>query len=171
MANTYTLIASNTVGSGGVASVTFSSIAATYTDLLVKVSARDTVASSRGAFSIRFNGSSAFNYSIKELRDVDGAASSTGVTAQSEIDGGRTTGSTATASTFGNVEIYIPNYAGSTAKSVSIDNVTENNSTTYYSNLTAGLWSLTNAITSIGFTCTTNFSQYSTFYLYGISKT
>jgi hypothetical protein len=36
--------------------------------------------------------------------------------------------------------------------------------------LTAGLWSLTNAITSIGFTCTTNFSEYSTFYLYGVAK-
>ena len=36
MANpTYVLIASNTVGSGGASSVTFSSIPATYTDLVV----------------------------------------------------------------------------------------------------------------------------------------
>jgi len=170
MANTYTLIASSTVGLLGAASIDFTSIPSTYTDLLLKVSARDSTAASRGAFSIRFNGSSAFNYSMKELRDVDGTASSTGVTGQSEIDGGRTVGTTATASTFGNVEIYVPNYAGSTAKSASIDNVLENNSTTYYSNLTAGLWSLTNAITQVTLTCTGSFVQYSTAYLYGIKN-
>ena len=170
MATTFTKIASVSVGLLGAANIDFTSIPSTYTDLCLKVSARDNTASSRGAFSIRFNGSSASNYSIKELRDVDGAASSTGVSGQSEIDGGRTVGATATASTFGSVEIYVPNYAGSTAKSVSIDNVLENNSTTYYSNLTAGLWSLTNAITQVTLTCTGSFVQYSTATLYGVSK-
>ena len=40
MANTYTLIASSTVGSGGAANIEFTSIPATYTDLLIKMSAR-----------------------------------------------------------------------------------------------------------------------------------
>ena len=35
---TYTLIASNTVGSGGTASIEFNSIPQTYTDLLIKIS-------------------------------------------------------------------------------------------------------------------------------------
>jgi len=169
MATTYTLIASNAL-STSTAAITFSSIPATYTDLVVKASARDDAAVSRGAFYMTFNGSSASNYSWRELRDVDGTASSTSGSAAAFIDAGRTVGATATASTFNNVEIYIPNYAGSTAKSASIDNVLENNSATYYSNLTAGLWSLTSAITSIGFTCTGNFTQYSTFYLYGIKN-
>ena len=37
MANTYVLISSSTVGSGGAASIDFSSIPATYTDLVLKL--------------------------------------------------------------------------------------------------------------------------------------
>jgi hypothetical protein len=168
----YVLLEKITVGAAGASSVTFSGIPQTgYTDLVVKASVRDDVASSRGAFYMTFNGSSANNYSWRELRDVDGTASSTSDSVIAYIDAGRTVGATSTGSTFNNVEIYIPNYAGSTAKSASIDNVLENNAASvYYSNLTAGLWSLTNAITSIGFTCTGNFVQYSTFYLYGVAK-
>jgi hypothetical protein len=42
MANTFTLIASSTVGSGGAASIDFTSISSTYTDLVVKLSLRNT---------------------------------------------------------------------------------------------------------------------------------
>jgi hypothetical protein len=77
-----------------------------------------------------------------------------------------------TANTFGNGEIYIPNYAGSTQKSVSADAVAENNSATYiYSALNAGLWTGTAAITSIKLLIPSyNFVQYSTAYLYGVSN-
>ena len=40
MANTYVKIATVTVGSGGAANMTFSSIVGTYTDLAIKISAR-----------------------------------------------------------------------------------------------------------------------------------
>ena len=40
MATTYTLISSVTVGSGGAASIEFTSIPSTYTDLVLKLSAR-----------------------------------------------------------------------------------------------------------------------------------
>ena len=40
MADTYTLISSVTVGAGGASSIDFTSIPATYTDLLVKFSLR-----------------------------------------------------------------------------------------------------------------------------------
>ena len=56
MANpTMTLIASNTVGSGGASSVTFSSIPQTYTDLVVKINSRVTSTDGGGTFT--FNGS------------------------------------------------------------------------------------------------------------------
>ena len=42
MPNTMTLISSSTVGSGGTASISFSSIPNTYTDLVVKLSVRST---------------------------------------------------------------------------------------------------------------------------------
>jgi hypothetical protein len=78
-----------------------------------------------------------------------------------------------TASTFGNFQMYIPNYAGSSNKSVSIDAVTENNATAAEANLVAGLWSSTAAITSItlyNYGSVTNFMQHSTATLYGIKN-
>jgi hypothetical protein len=166
MANTYTLIASNTVGSGGVASVTFSSIPATYTDLVVKISGRNT--SSGDWFNLNFNGSTA-NFTGKQLFGTGGAAYS-----YSKTDGTEAyvnNNSSTTASTFSNSEIYIPNYAGSTNKSFSIDSVTENNGATAYAVLYAGLWSQTAAITSLTFAPNSNtLAQYSSFYLYGIKN-
>lgn len=164
---TYVKIASNTVGAGGVASVTFSSIPSTYTDLILKFSARNAADSSQGF--ITFNGS-ATSYTGKRLYGSGSAASS---------DAGNTTNfnpscvtaSSYTASTFGNAEVYIPNYAGSNYKSVSIDAVTENNATTAYGGVFAGLWSNTAAITSITVTANGgNLAQYSTFTLYGVSN-
>ena len=73
---------------------------------------------------------------------------------------------------FNNIGIYIPNYAGSNNKSFSIDNAQENNITTAYSQLEAGLWSDSSAITSIRLTeqYGNNLVEYSTAYLYGISN-
>lgn len=167
MANTYTLIASNTVGSGGASSVTFSSIASTYTDLLVKMSARTTTGGPDN-FLISFNGSST-NFSYREL-----TGNGTGTSSSSGTGGGTALidGSTQTASTFSSNDIYIPNYAGSNYKSFSADAVTESNATLSYAQLWASLWSNTAAITQISLTCAggSNFAQYSTFYLYGIKN-
>jgi hypothetical protein len=81
------------------------------------------------------------------------------------------TSSGATASTFNNADLYIPNYAGSNNKSFSIDSVSENNGTAAVASLFAGLWSQTAAITSITLTSRNgNFDQYSTAYLYGVNN-
>ena len=172
MATTYKAIATVTVGSGGAANIEFTSIPGTYTDLLVKLSLRQTISSTRGALNVTFN-SNTSNYSWKELRNNDGTAQSTSGSAQSYLDAGRGVGDNATASTFSSTEIYIPNYASSNNKSVSIDSVTENNSSSdYYQNLNAGLWSNSAAITSIKIepSSTYNWKQYSTATLYGIKN-
>ena len=57
-----------------------------------------------------------------------------------------------TSSTFSSHSVYIPNYAGSNNKSTSSDNASENNATTAYIYLMAGLWSNSAAITSIAIT-------------------
>lgn len=166
MANTYTLISSSTVGAGGAATITFSSIPSTYTDLLVKVSARTTYATNADLGYIRFN-SSTTGYSIKRLQGNGSIAYSAGGT---EILF-RNTGASDTASTFGNSELYIPNYTSSANKSVSVDSVSENNGTTAEALLGAGLWSNTAAITQITlYPNNGNWAQYSTAYLYGILK-
>jgi hypothetical protein len=167
MPNTYTLIASSTVGSGGSTQIDFTSIASTYTDLCIKISTRNSN-NNYGGFYMRFNSNST-GYTARRLKQEGSTA---GSDTSIEIPWGE---STWTASTFGNTEIYIPNYAGSNNKSVSIDAVTENNATTNRNTLNAWLWSNTAAITSVSFGTfdlgfPDKFVEFSTFYLYGIVK-
>jgi hypothetical protein len=169
MANTYQLIEAKTLGTT-TASVTFSSIPATYTDLKVVISARGDFSGLGSSYKLSFNGSSS-NFSIRAL---EGAGSGTPSSFTGTQYVGSAVGSTATASTFNNGEIYIPNYTSTTnAKSFSVDAVSENNATEAYADLIAGLWNpgTQAAIYSIGLTPTSgNFVQYSTFYLYGIKN-
>jgi len=168
MANTFELISSVTVGAGGAASITFSSIASTYTDLCLKLSARATGTGTAKSVLISYNGSTS-SFTSRFLEGNGSSAASYTSPAQFI---GNFTGGGATASTFGSLEIYVPNYAGSANKSASSDAVTENNATGAYSDLTASLWSNTAAITSITLTPETgfNFDQYSTAYLYGVKN-
>lgn len=167
MATTYEAIATVTVGSGGAANIEFTSIPGTYTDLIVKISGRNTNGGATGIY-ISFN-SSTSSFSNKYL-EGNGSTASSGSFARYV---GTETASTYTANTFNNLEIYIPNYAGSTNKSFSSDTVSENNNTLAYATFNAGLWSNTAAITSIGFTISPpsqTFAQYSTATLYGIKN-
>jgi hypothetical protein len=147
------------------ASVTFSNIPQTgYTDLKIVMSARTDNTSPNILFSI--NGSTS-TFSSRALYGDGASAASTSavprIVSYASV-------STNTANTFGNTEIYIPNYTGSTNKSYSVDTVSENNATTAYTGLFAGLWSTTSAITSLTFTPDTgNFVANSTFSLYGIA--
>lgn len=169
MANTYILISSNVLASSA-ASVTFSSIPATYTDLVVKVSSRTTASSLD--ITIGFNGVTT-SYSDRVLYGSGTAAASGVDTSLVGVSGLLSTISTYTASTFSNSEAYIPNYTSSNYKSVSLDAVTETNATAAYSYLTAGLWSNTSSITSIiikPISGSNNFVANSSFYLYGISN-
>jgi hypothetical protein len=77
--------------------------------------------------------------------------------------------STDTANTFGNLQFTVPNYSGSANKSFTVDVVSENNATTAFQQLFAGLWSNTAAITQVTFSLA-NFAQHSTAYVYGTLK-
>lgn len=163
MPNTFTLIASSTVGAGGASSIDFTSIPSTYTDLVIKFSGSAT--STGGWVNITFNGSSA-NLSGKYIY-----ANNTTVLSGSLAPLMYSNPTSYTANTFGNGETYIPNYAGSTNKSMSIDTVNENNAAATDMLLQAGLWSITSAITRITLTPNAgNLAQYSTAYLYGIKN-
>jgi hypothetical protein len=164
----YVLLEKISVGAAGASSVTFSGIPQTgYTDLVVKVSARDGASSVIDGVVVRFNNdTTSGNYTARRLIGSGSAASS-----DTNNVGAFAVGNTATANTFSNCEIYIPNYTSSTAKSVSIDNVAETNATTQYMGLSAFLYSGTAAITSIQISGeSSSFLQYSTFYLYGVAK-
>jgi hypothetical protein len=167
MANTFELIASSTAGSGGVANFTFTSIPATFTDLVLKLSVRS-VGTSTNAILLRLNGSSA-NGTIRALEGSGSAASSWTDTSSYA---GNIPPSTYTASTFANNEVYIPNYNSANYKSSSVDSVTENNATAALADLQANLWSNTAAVTSITLAPngSNNFAEFSTAYLYGVKN-
>jgi len=169
MANTFELIATVTVGSGGAATMAFTSIPATYTDLLVKRSARGTASGNNVDTKMTFNGVTTA-YTIRNVYG-DGTSAASFSDATTNYTGGETNGTSTTALTFDNAEIYIPNYAGSTNKSVNLNNVVENNATFGLNWLQANLWSNVAAITSITFTPGSgNFAEFSTAYLYGIKN-
>ena len=168
-----------TVGSGGAASIEFTAIPATFTDLCLMLSVRsDEGSGSYDPILFRFNGSTS-NYSNRDLNALVGTYISSGVqttAASADATGtwARTSGvgiptSTHTANTFGNVSFYIPNYASSNNKSYSIDLVGENNATQNSLAIAAGLWSDTDAINEISLALKDgSYVQYSTATLYGI---
>ena len=170
MAFTYSKLAEVTVGSGGAATIDFNNIPQNYTDLVLKSSARSATGDSDSShvMFLSFNGST----SNRTSRNIYAYGTTVASDSTSTINAGSLNGASGTASTFNNIEIYIPNYAGSANKSLSIDRVNESNTASGNSlALSASLWSSTAAINQITLTPDAgNFAQYSTATLYGISK-
>jgi hypothetical protein len=174
MANTYTLISSSTVGSGGSATFDFTSIPSTYTDLLLKCSTRQDGTANGYRLHLRFNNSSANDYSSKELFYDNATVGNGSGSSESYIRVAFAQNGAFTANTFNNVEIYIPNYLSSNYKSTSSEGVDETNAQANYISINAGLWSNTAAINRITLSeysgSGTIFAQHSTAYLYGIKN-
>jgi hypothetical protein len=167
MANTFELIASSTVTGATAANITLSSIPSTYTDLCLKLMIRCDAGGGQ-AILMDLNNSSS-NFTVR-LIEGSGSAVSSGSTTVPLV--GTSTGTSNTSNTFTNVEVYIPNYAGSNNKSYSSDSAMETNATTAYLNLIAGLWSNSAAISSIKIYTSSgsNLVQNSTAYLYGVKN-
>jgi hypothetical protein len=166
MANTFVKIQTVTVGSGGAATIDFTSIPQTYTDLKLVTSARHTEASVSNDILIAIN-SSTSNFTA---RRAYGSGSGVGSDTTARVVG-VTVGASATASVFGNNEAYFPNYTSANFKAFSADTTGENNATLNFSFIIGNLWSSTSAITSITLTANGgNFVQYTTATLYGIKS-
>ena len=166
MANTFELIASSTVGSGGASSIDFTSIPSTYTDLVLKISGRLNYATTAVGLQFGFNGQAAGTSITGKTIQGSGSGVVSYSAWQPNIDG-----ASATANTFASVDIYIPNYTSSNNKSASSDSVQEDNATTAYAEMHAALWSNTSAINRITITPNSgSFVQYSTAYLYGVKN-
>ena len=167
MTANYILLERITVGEAGAASVTFNNLNAitAYTDLKIVCSTRTATAAVGDALWLSFN-SGGGTLSGKRLYGNGASAAS-----DTDYYGAWDTGANATNYTFGNTEFYIPNFAGSNAKSFSSDSVSENNGTTAYASMIAHLSSNTAPITKIVISTESgaNFVQYSTFSLYGLA--
>lgn len=163
MATTMKLIAKNVLGTAA-SSVSFTSIPGTYTDLLLLSSAR--CSTTTDYFWIRFNGVST-NLSGRSLYGQNGST----VASITLAPYARMVQSDHTANTFSANSIYIPNYAGSTNKSLSVDAGYSTATTSSLIDVVAGLWSSTAAITQVDLVPNSgNFAASSSFFLYGISR-
>jgi hypothetical protein len=172
MPNNYVLLEKITVGAAGAASVTFANIPQTgYTDLVIKGSARSLRASDEDGMAFGINGNGATNW---QLLSGNGSSASTGTLSSLGFGAafiGRIPAANVTANTFGNFELYLPNYTSSIAKSYSTDAVTETNGATAYSSLLAAYQSNTAAVSSVILLASNaNLAANSTFYLYGVAK-
>jgi hypothetical protein len=157
MAITYTPIATTTLASTST-SVTLSSIAGTYTDLVL-VTNGNTAANSNTY--LQFNGDTATNYSITRMSS-NGSATSARTTSASKINldafGFYVTAFSA------NKIISIQNYSNTTTNKT----VLIRSNSTSGTDAVVGLWRSTAAITSLTFTSDSAMQIGSTFTLYGI---
>jgi hypothetical protein len=171
MANTFDKIQTVTVGSGGAANIEFTSIPATYTDLKIVLSSRSLQGNVYGGGALQFNSDTGGNYRFKRLRANGSSAASDQGNPTTSITNWDMAGANATASVFGNIEIYIPNYQVATQKVVSIEYVGENNATEAHMGLLGGTWTNTAAITSIKiYSAGGNLIEHSSATLYGIKS-
>jgi hypothetical protein len=159
------LIETIEVGSGGAASIEFTGIPQDGVDLVVLMSARG----GNHLTDLSFNADTGTNYTYILLQGTGSTASANGSTSEAIRFYGITEDSR-TANTFSNAEIRIINYTSTTAKSVSIDGVTENNATFAIMAIVAGAYSGTSAITSVKLASNGDvLDQYSTASLYMIT--
>lgn len=158
---TYTPLATTTLSSAA-ASVTFSSISGSYTDLVMVLNLKGTTALD---YKINFNSDTGSNYSNTYLTGTGSAASSGRRTSQTyfqpENNGYVTT------SLEQNTIIHIMNYSNTTTFKTALSR--SNNASTGLDAF-VNLWRSTSAITSIQIAAisTPNFDIGSTFTLYGI---
>jgi hypothetical protein len=179
MATTYTLISSSIV-IGTAASVTFSSIPATYTDLVLKLSARSNASGATDTLGdLRINATTSSLYSNTTVYSDGASSASYRNTAGTYAQCFTISGAGATGSTFGSVELYLPNYISTTQyKVASVFSAAESNTATantwYWNGATAALYrESANAITQVTVALNTSGASFvtnSSFYLYGIKK-
>jgi hypothetical protein len=161
--SSYESIATVTVGSGGAASVTFSSIPQTFTHLQVRAYQKTTGA---GDLTFTLNGDTGANYSRHYLYGTGSGLPSSGGTANESAG---YIGYSSTGTYFQVSVIDFLDYT-STVKTKSVRSIVGADANgTGIVLLTSSLWFATPAaITTISFARGADFSQYTNFALYGI---
>jgi hypothetical protein len=173
MANTYTLIAKYQATSGSLASIDFTSIPQTFTDLLVKIPARSSLNDS--SFNIFFNGSASTitgismdTYYASPITGLVGRAlTSNWIGTNAITDVGRG------ANIFAGIELYVGEYSNTSVNKKGWWTANqENNAAQAAATIGWFTYGSNTAISEINLRlpATGVFIQYSTAYLYGIKK-
>ena len=168
----YESIATTTVGTGGQATISFTSIPSTYKHLQIRAIAKSNWSGNAVSYAMTLNGDSAANYSYHELYGSGSAASAGGSASTSYMYAGVILGNS-TANAFGAGVIDILDYADTnkykTSRTLTGADI---NGTGGYVELMSSSWRSTSAVSSITLSLIsgygTLFSQYSSFALYGI---
>ena len=172
----YDALATVTVPSGGLSSITFAGIPQTgYTHLQLRVFAKTNRGTyGRDEFSLQFNSDTASNYSWHTLYGDGGTAAAYGVGSDTNIDAGYIAGGAGT-SMFGAGVVDILDYANTNKYKTTRSFTGHDHNGTIAGinaivNLNSGSWRSTSAINSIkiGIISGTLFNEYSQFALYGV---
>lgn len=170
MANTFTLIGSQTIATTGTASIVFSSIDQTYTDLILLTSLNDSGYGSINATAyVKYN-SSTTNYAGKYWLAQTGASTPSAGTPTGIPYIINLPAQLAPTNNFSNGMFYIPNYSAAKYKAAISDNVMAVNTGANVYGQMASLWSDNTAISTLTITTDGSFRQYSSAYLYGIKN-
>ena len=171
--NSFESIETVTVGSGGSATITFSSIPATYKHLQVRCIARSTYSGSGDGIQVQFNSDTSLSGTNYAYHLLIGTGSSVVAAANSSypyIVAGDTTGGTSASGMFGTNIFDILDYANTNKyKTLRTLNGNDQNGSGSV-RLISGLWRSVSAITRIDFNLLNggNYAEYSQFALYGI---
>ena len=162
MTSTYEKIATTTLGSA--ATVTFSSIPATYTDLVLISSAKNS-SGAGGTYQIKINNDTGSNYSATYMQGTGAGANSGRFTNNTVAYVARSSDSSGTEFSPGIVNFM--NYSNTTTFKTILNRGNETSATTI---AFVNLWSSTSAINSINIEQPGggNFAAGSSFTLYGI---
>lgn len=166
MAATYEPIATTTLGSAA-SSITFSSIASSWTDLRV-VLISSTATAGNTVNYLRFNSDTGSNYSSTWLTGDGSTAASSAETSATFIRGGENANNTDAGLSMITYDVF--SYAGSTNKTALVTNSRDNNGSgsTYR---IVGLWRSTSAITTLTIAASAgNYKTGTTATLYGIKN-
>jgi hypothetical protein len=157
-----------TVGSGGAASITFSSIPATYTHLQIRIMGRSDRATTTDVVKLNFNSDSGANYTEHDLYGDGSSVNAGGYTGLTSANAYRIAGGNAGSNIQGAIIIDILDYANTNKYKTlrSLGGVDLNGSGQVW--LNSSLWLNTSAISNIVLTSVGTLQQYSSFALYGI---
>ena len=159
MASTYTPLATQTLG-GATSSVSFSSIASTYTDLVLVI---DGTVGSNCGIQLKFNSDSGSNYSFTRMTGDGSSATSDRSSNATFMELGYYVSSTR------NMNILqIMNYSNTTTYKTVLNRANAQ-SVNIGAQAYVEMWRNTSAINAISLSASGNFSTGSTFTLYGIA--
>lgn len=161
----YVALATTTLSSAA-SSVTFSSIPATYKDLIVVIAGGTNESGSESSIALRVNGDTGSNYSWIYAWGT-GSSTASGASGDSRIFMGRLPGSAVT--TPGNIILQIMDYSATDKHKTTLSRA--NNPATI-AGMFAGRWASTSAVTSVSlsrYDFANGFTAGTTLSLYGIA--